>query len=115
MTKDTGGTQTAIAKAQQAPTTTLAAQAPATVATPATKTASIASPAPFISASISAPPVSVAPKTTPIADAPPVVDTLASSAGSGRKAQAITVAAPEAGQDLKDRRIAHIVTGGLSA
>lgn len=114
-TKDTGGAQTAIAKAQQAPTTTLAAQAPATVATPSTKTASIASPAPLVSASISAPPVSVAPKTTPIADAPPVFDTLASNTGSGRKTQAITVAAPEAGQDLKDRRIAHIVTGGLSA
>jgi len=119
VTKDTGGAQTAIAKAQQAPTATLAAaspiQAPATVVTPAFKTASIASPAAPVSTSISAPPVSVAPKTAPIADAPPVVDTLASNTGSGRKTQAITVAAPEAGQDLKDRRIAHIVTGGLSA
>jgi len=61
-------------------------------------------------------PPTVKPPSLPvIAEPPPVVDTLASNAGSGRKPQTITVAAAEVGQDLKDRRIAHIVTGGLSA
>ena len=76
---------------------------------------SFAAPAAPVVASISSPPVSVAPTAPKVAEAPPVVDTLASSAGGGRKSPAITVAAQEVGQDIKDRRIAHIVTGGLSA
>jgi len=49
-----------------------------------------------------------------IAEAPPVVDTLASG-GDGRKTVVATAPPPDVGQDVKDRRIAHIVTGGFSA
>lgn len=49
-----------------------------------------------------------------IADAPPIINPLASG-GEGRKAISVTIPTPDAGQDLKDRRIAHIVTGGFSA
>lgn len=47
----------------------------------------------------------------PVEAAPPMRTQLS----SGRKdVQQLTVAAPDAGQDVRDRTIAHIVTGGLS-
>ena len=49
-----------------------------------------------------------------ITEAPPIINPLASSS-EGRKAISVTMPTPDAGQDLKDRRIAHIVTGGFSA
>jgi hypothetical protein len=75
--------------------------------------ASIASPAAPVVASISAPPISVTPTAPTIAEAPPVTVPMASA--DTKKAAAASPPAQEAGQDLKDRRIAHIVTGGLSS
>lgn len=109
-----GGTQTAqagqITYPQKAPVEVAAISSPKAPALVAT--ASLAN---VQTAHIAMPPVVSPPSIPAVSEPPPVVDTLASNAGSGRKTQAITVAAPEAGQDLKDRRIAHIVTGGLSA
>lgn len=108
-----GGTQTVqagqITYPQKAPVevAAISPKAPALVAT-----ASLAN---VQTAHIAMPPVVSPPSVPVVSEPPPVVDTLASNTGSGRKTKAITVAAPEAGQDLKDRRIAHIVTGGLSA
>ena len=73
----------------------------------------IASPAAPVVASISAPPVSVAPTAPTIAEAPPVTVPMAST--DTKKAATTSPTTQEAGQDLKDRRIAHIVTGGLSS
>jgi len=50
----------------------------------------------------------------PIAEAPPVINPLASGS-AGQKTIAALAPPPDAGQDVKDRRIAHIVTGGFSA
>lgn len=108
-----GGTQTAqagqITYPQKAPVevAAISPKAPALVAT-----ASLAN---VQTAHIAMPPVVSPPSVPVVSEPPPVVDTLASNTGSGRKTQAITVAAPEVGQDIKDRRIAHIVTGGMSA
>jgi hypothetical protein len=67
-------------------------------------------------AHLTMPPAVSPPSVQTFNDAPPVVDTLASNSGSAnKKPAAATVAAPDAGQDLRDRRIAHIVTGGLSS
>ena len=89
---------------------------PATATTAAAASAShtpvVASPAPPVVASISAPPVSVAPTAPPIAEAPTVAVPMASA--DTKKAAAVAAPSQDAGQDLKDRRIAHIVTGGLS-
>lgn len=84
-----------------------------TVATLATNPVSFAAPSAPVVASISAPPVSVAPTAPPIAEAPAVAVPMASA--DTKKASAVAAPAQDAGQDLKDRRIAHIVTGGLSA
>ena len=46
------------------------------------------------------------------ADEPSIVEPLAST--GGRNQNIVASAQPEVGQDVKDRRIAHIVTGGLS-
>ena len=82
------------------------------VASQQAPTSPIASPAAPVVASISAPPVSVAPTAPPIAEAPTVAVPMASA--DTKKASAVGAPAQDAGQDLKDRRIAHIVTGGLS-
>ena len=67
-------------------------------------------------AHLTMPPAVSPPSVQTFSDAPPVVDTLASNSGSAnKKPAAAAVAAPDAGQDLRDRRIAHIVTGGLSS
>ena len=84
-----------------------------TAATIAAKPVSVASPAAPVVASISAPPVSVAPTAPTIAEAPPVTVPMAST--DTKKAATASPTTQEAGQDLKDRRIAHIVTGGLSS
>lgn len=84
-----------------------------TAATIAAKPVSVASPAAPVVASISAPPVSVAPTAPTIAEAPPVAVPMASA--DTKKVAAVSPPTQEAGQDLKDRRIAHIVTGGLSS
>jgi len=83
------------------------------VASQQAPTSLIASPAAPVVASISAPPVSVAPTAPTIAEAPPVTVPMASA--DTKKAAAASPPAQDAGQDLKDRRIAHIVTGGLSS
>lgn len=49
----------------------------------------------------------------PIADAPPVINPLGTGADSKRQIS-VTLPAQDVGQDVKDRRIAHIQTGGLS-
>ena len=80
------------------------AQSPSPVVSAAPVVATVQAPK---APSFSAPP--------PIADAPAMVDPLASNAAGGKKTAAVTVSAPDAGQDLRDRKIAHIVTGGLSS
>jgi len=85
---------------------------PGVVASQQAPSSAIASPAPPVVASISAPPVSVAPTAPPIAEAPTVAVPMASA--DTKKAAAVAAPSQDAGQDLKDRRIAHIVTGGLS-
>jgi hypothetical protein len=63
---------------------------------------------------ISAPPPSVPslPKSPTVAEAPQVVMPMASDAD--RQRLTVSVEHGDVGQDLSDRRIAHIVTGGLS-
>jgi hypothetical protein len=63
---------------------------------------------------ISAPPPSVPslPKTPTVAEAPQVVMPMASDAD--RQRLTVSIDQGDVGQDLSDRRIAHIVTGGLS-
>ena len=110
-----GGTQTA-----QAGQVTYPPKAPVEVAT-----ASIPKPPALVAtasltnvqtAHLTMPPAVSPPSVQTFNDAPPVVDTLASNAGSAnKKPAAATVSAPDAGQDLRDRKIAHIVTGGLSS
>lgn len=120
VTKDTGGAQTAIAKANspQPPAETSAVasaatvQAPATPAAPATKAVPVAPVAPVV-ASVSMPPVSVAPSVPAVAEAPPITVPMASNADS--RPAIIAAQTKDVGQDVRDRGIAHIVTGGLSA
>ena len=91
-----------------------AAAAPEGVTAPAAPAlAQVSAPAAPVVASISAPPVSVAPTAPTIAEAPPVAVPMASA--DTKKVAAVSPPTQEAGQDLKDRRIAHIVTGGLSS
>jgi len=52
-------------------------------------------------------------RSQPVSDSPPVVTPLGSSAE--RKSLSVTVAKGDVTQDLGDRKIAHIVTGGMSA
>ncbi len=74
---------------------------------------SLAGTSPMVSIA-SAPPVNLpAPQT--FAEAPAIAETLATGGGAGRDTIKVTVDKPEAEQDVRDRRIAHIVTGGLSA
>ena len=48
----------------------------------------------------------------PIADAPPVINPLGTGADSKRQIS-VTLPAQDVGQDVKDRRIAHIATGAI--
>lgn len=72
----------------------------------------VVAPAAPVVASASAPPVSVAPSIPALAEAPPITVPMA----SGDSSRPIVVAAQSrgVGQDLRERGIAHIVTGGLS-
>lgn len=67
-------------------------------------------PAAIVSAK--SPSIPSTPTVPTVADAPPVIDPLASNNG---RTQAPQQTSPDVSQDMKDRRIAHIVTGGLSA
>lgn len=99
-----GGTQIATASAPQA----VIAQ----VNSPKMPT-SVSVPAAPVIASSSAPPISVAPRApSAVAEAPPVTIPMA----SGDSSRPIVVAAQsnDVGQDLRDRRIAHVATGGIA-
>lgn len=74
--------------------------------------AGVAAPAVPTVASTSVAPVSVAPAVPTVPEAPQVAVPVASN-GSARPVQ-VAVKAPDAGQDLRERGIAHVVTGGLS-
>lgn len=130
VTKDTGSAPSAIAKADSpssvvapavsappaqsvaktvvpaAPAAPVVAHAPAMPALPG-----LAAPATPVIASVSMPSVSPAPVVPPIADAPPVAVPMAGA--DARKPVAVVSQPAEVGQDLRERGIAHIATGGL--
>lgn len=61
------------------------------------------------------PPIATPSSITPASPAVEAAPPMRTQLSSGRKdVQQLTVAAPDAGQDVRDRTIAHIVTGGLS-
>ena len=64
-------------------------------------------------ASASAPSVHAAPSVPALAEAPPVTIPMASNSSSAPIQ--VSMPSPDVGQDVRDRGIAHIVTGGLSA
>lgn len=66
---------------------------------------------PTAMANASAPPAPSMPAMPSVAEAPPVIDPMASTGGKPVVAVAST---QDVGQDIRDRRIAHVVTGGLS-
>lgn len=110
-----GGTQTAQAGQityPPKPTVEVATAAAPNLPTIAATASSLAN---VQTAHLATPPVVTTPSVQTFNDPPPVVDTLASNSGASKKTAATTVAAPDAGQDLRDRKIAHIVTGGLSS
>ncbi|MGZ4955385.1 MAG: hypothetical protein ACXV8Q_09755, partial [Methylobacter sp.] len=47
-----------------------------------------------------------------IPEAPPIIEPLASNSS---RSMTVSMPAPDVGQDVKDRGIAHIVTGGYSS
>ena len=67
---------------------------------------------PTASASAGAPSVPSSPSMPSVSDSPPVVDPMAST--GGRPVVAVT-ASQDVTQDLRERNMAHIVTGGMSA
>jgi hypothetical protein len=79
--------------------------------TPAVPLAPAAQAAPAAPAGLRVPPVAAAPTPAPPAKAPPITTPLTSNA---RPAGPAVLLPPDVGQDVKDRRIAHIVTGGMS-
>lgn len=87
-------------------------QSPVTVSAPSIKSLPVTSVAPIV-ASVKMPPLSVAPSAPALAEAPPVAVPLASNSDS--KPVVIAAQSRDVGQDVRDRGIAHIVTGGLSA
>jgi hypothetical protein len=68
--------------------------------------------APAVNASVQSPSVPATPKPPVIAEAPKVMMPLTSET---RKSLSVTIDRDDIGQDISDRRLAHIVTGGLSA
>lgn len=66
---------------------------------------------PTAMANAGAPAAPSLPSMPSVAEAPPVIDPMASTGGKPVVAVANT---PDVGQDMRDRRIAHVVTGGLS-
>ncbi len=97
--------EVAVAAPPAAPTTPVVASA----AIP--EAISLAAPAAPVVAVASVPAVPSAPAMPPIAEAPPVSVPMASS--DTRKPVAVVSAPTEVGQDLRERGIAHIATGGL--
>lgn len=96
-----------------------APQSAATVATPAMPPmpAPVSYAAPKMPSVVaSASPISlpaIAPSVPPTAEAPPITVPLASD--SHDRPIQVSMPTPEAGQDIRDRQLAHIVTGGFSA
>jgi hypothetical protein len=89
-----------------------------TIATPTAPAippmAAYAAPAtPSVVASSRMPSVPATPRAPSISEAPPMTVPLASN-GSDRPIQ-VSIPSPDVGQDVRDRSIAHIVTGGLAA
>ena len=91
--------------AQPAPAVALAQ-----VSAPAAPVGIVAPAAPVVAA-VSVPTVPAAPVVPPIADAPPVAVPMAGA--DARKPVAVVSQPAEVGQDLRERGIAHIATGGL--
>lgn len=88
--------------------------APATPAAPARPSiASVAAPAAPVVASASAPMVPSAPSVPSVPEAPPVTVPMASN--DSDKPIQVSMPSPDVGQDVRDRGIAHVATGGLSA
>ncbi|WP_375138584.1 hypothetical protein, partial [Ideonella dechloratans] len=87
-----------------------AAPALAQVSAPAAPVGIVAPAAPVVAA-VSVPTVPAAPVVPPIADAPPVAVPMAGA--DARKPVAVVSQPAEVGQDLRERGIAHIATGGL--
>ncbi|MFZ3150832.1 MAG: transglycosylase SLT domain-containing protein, partial [Anaerolineaceae bacterium] len=121
VTKDTGGVPTAIAKANSAtpappPATPDSSSTPPIVAqvAPPALPSSIAAPAmPSVVASASMPSVPAPPSVPTMPSAPPM--TVLMTGGGPDKPIQVLLPSQDVGQDLRDRPIAHIVTGGLSA
>ncbi len=92
----------------------LADRTPVTVMPPQAEIPSVMDRAavPPVVASTRTAPVSVAPPAPAIAPAPAV--SVPAGSGASRTVAVVAPAAQEAGQDVRDRRIAHIATGGLS-
>lgn len=119
-------TEVAQANRPASPTGGGLAAAPASPVNPRAQSASVSPPpaatppklsvaaAPSVVASVQVPSVPPASKPIQIPDAPPAVVSMASSSQSSQQVVR-QVQEREVGQDVADRRIAHIVTGGLSA
>ena len=135
VTKDAGGAQTAVAKADSPSpaagqvAAVSPAQPPAPAAKPAAVPAEPANPAvaqavtppatpnyvgptatPVVAA-VAVPPVPAGPQAAPVAEAPQVTVPMASN--SARQPAVVVAGGGEVGQDLRERGIAHIATGGL--
>lgn len=90
-----------------------ASAAPVVAQAPAPAGASsVITPAAPVVASASAPPVSVAPSVPAVAEAPPITVPMAS--GDSSKPIVVAAQSRDVGQDLRERGIAHVATGGLS-
>ncbi|MBL8473828.1 MAG: hypothetical protein JNM98_18705 [Rhodocyclaceae bacterium] len=99
----------------------IASGAPVQAGQPATSVAAAstlpsppAAPATPVVATVSAPAAPAAPALPAVAEAQPVAVPLATS-GSARKSVTVVSPPAEVGQDIRERGIAHIATGGLSA
>ena len=135
VTKDTGGAQTAVAKADSPSpaagqvAAVSPAQPPAPAAKPAAVPAEPANPAvaqavtppatpnyvgptatPVVAA-VAVPPVPAGPQAAPVAEAPQVTVPMASN--NARQPAVVVASGGDVGQDLRERGIAHIATGGL--
>ncbi|WP_025915593.1 transglycosylase SLT domain-containing protein [Herminiimonas sp. CN] len=121
VTKDTGGAPTAIAKANSstpaapptAPDSSSVPHAVAQVAPPAVPP-NVAAPAmPSVVASASMPSVPAMPSAQPVPSSPPM--TVPMTGGDSDRPIQVSIPTPDVVQDIRDRQLAHIVTGGFSA
>lgn len=86
-----------------------------TTATPSRSSAvSVATPSAPVVASTSVPSAPSAPSAPPVPEAPPITMPLASNDSGGSKPIQVSMPSPDVGQDVRDRGIAHVATGGLS-